>query len=220
MDVAEIVQSVSLIVAALSVVFGVNAWQREFVGKRRIELAEDALALFYEARDAIRYIRSPLGHVGEGSSRQAAENESPREKEIYDRASVVFERYNKHQELFNKIHSMRYRFISHFGKGAAQPFDDLRSIVNDIFFSSFMLARYWSEQDRRYWRNDEERQKHLQEIDRWEAVFWDRLSDKDPITPRLEAVVLGIETRCRAIIERKTIEQRAWGFISKLWQRE
>ena len=44
--------------AAGVAIYGIRSWRREFRGKRQIELAEDVLALFYEARDAITAIRS------------------------------------------------------------------------------------------------------------------------------------------------------------------
>ena len=147
MDVVGILESISVIFASLivsfTVIFGVNAWRREYIGKRKLELAEEVLALFYEARDAIRYIRNPSGYVGEGSTRNAAPNESPEEKQISDNAYVVFERYNKRQDLFNKLYSMRYRYMAQFGKDSAKPFDDLNKIVNDIFISARMLSHYW-----------------------------------------------------------------------------
>ena len=47
MNIADVITAVSVAIAALAFVVGVNAWRREFVGKRRIELAENVLALFY-----------------------------------------------------------------------------------------------------------------------------------------------------------------------------
>ena len=220
MTAADILESISIIIAAWTVIIGVNAWRREFIGKRRIELAEEVLALFYEARDAISYIRSPFGHGGEGSSRKSSEGESPEEKQIYDNAYVVVERYNKNLELFNKIYSMRYRFMAQFGKEASVPFDDLRKIVNDIFISSRMLAHYWKDQGRRTWKTEAEFKEHLEEMHKYEAVFWEMSADRDPITPRVNAVISNIEDRCNAIIGKKTTLQRLWVWISKLWHKE
>ena len=81
MAIAEIIAAS---VASFAVIYGVNAWRREYVGKRKIELAEEVLALFYEARDVISYIRNPFSVAGEGSTRNAAPNESPEEKQIND----------------------------------------------------------------------------------------------------------------------------------------
>ena len=217
MDVADIIQSISIIIAALSVALGFSAWRREFVGKRRIELAEDVLALFYEAHDAIRYIRNPFARVGEGSSRKANESETPEEKQINDTAYVVFERYNNRQELFNKIHSMRYRFMAQFGKEAAQPFDDLHKTINDIFISAQMLTHYWLQQGRN-WTSDEEFKEHLAKMNEYEAVFWEKSVDNDPISPRVNAILIDIENRCHTIIQNKTTCQRLWGWLCRYRQ--
>jgi hypothetical protein len=204
MSVLNSLQSISVIVASVvgsgTVIYGINAWRREYAGKRKLELAEEVLALFYEARDAIRFIRNPFGYVGEGSSREAAANESPEEKRINDQANVVFERYSQRKELFNKINSMRYRYMAQFGKDSAKPFDNLNGIISDIFGAAQMLAYYWKRQGSRQWKNEEERQQHLEEMHKSEAVFWQMTPAKDEITPRLEAVISEIEAQSAKII--------------------
>ena len=140
MVVADILQSISLIIAAWAVIVGVNAWRREYIGKKRHELAEEILALFYEARDVIRSIRNPFGYAGEGSTRNAGVNETPEQKDINDRAFVVIERYNKNRELFNKIHSMRYRYMAQFGEESANPFID--SLILSILMFNFLTSSY------------------------------------------------------------------------------
>ncbi len=200
MDVTNILESISLIVAAWTVIIGVNAWRREYIGKRKLELAEEVLVLFYEAQDAIRYIRNPFGYGGEGSTRNVAPNELPEEKQINDNAHVVFERYNKRQDLFNKLYSMRYRYMARFGKDAAKPFDELNKIVNDIFISARMLPHYWKAQGHRQWKDDAEFRKHLDEMHKYEAVFWEMTPDRDHITPRVNAVISEIEAQCLKII--------------------
>jgi hypothetical protein len=200
MDIANILASISIILAAWTVIIGINAWRREYVGKRKLELAEDVLALFYEARDVISYIRNPFGYVGEGSTRKAAPNESPEEKQINDNAYVVFERYNKNQDLFNKLYSMRYRYMARFGKDSAKPFDDLRNIVNEIFISARMLSHYWKEQGHRTWKSEKEFKKHLEEMQKHEAIFWEMNADKDTIIPKVNAVISDIEAQCLKII--------------------
>jgi hypothetical protein len=41
-------------------VYGLGTWRAQTAGKRKLELAEEALILFYEARDAVKAIRSPF----------------------------------------------------------------------------------------------------------------------------------------------------------------
>lgn len=212
MDFTNILQSISVIIAAIVVIFGINAWRREYIGKRNVDLAEEVLALFYEARDVIRYIRSPFGVVGEGSTRSSDPKESPEEKQINDGAYVVFERYSKRQDLFNKIYSMRYRYMARFGKDSAKPFDDLNKIVNEIFSSARMLAYYRRDQSYRTWQNEEEFKQHLKEMREQEAIFWEMSPDKDPIKPRLDAAIADIEAHSLKIIGRQnTFQQiRQW----------
>ena len=211
MVVANILESISLIIAAWAVIIGVNAWRREYIGKRRLELAEEILSMFYEARDVIRYIRNPFGDIEEGSTRNASPNESPEEKQINDNAYVVFERYNKRQDLFSKLYSMRYRYMAQFGRDSAKPFDDLYKIVNEIFISAQMLPHYWREQGHRQWKDEAEFQKHLDKMHKHEAVFWEMTPDRDQITPRVDAVISDIEAQSLKV----TNEQGIWQKITK-----
>jgi hypothetical protein len=54
MELSEFAKNLSVIIGALALISGIRAWKREYIGKRKIELAEDTLMLFYQARDAIR----------------------------------------------------------------------------------------------------------------------------------------------------------------------
>jgi hypothetical protein len=122
MGFSEFLKDLSIIVASCTAIYGIGSWRREYVGKKRAELAEEVLCLFYEARDAVQHIRNPFSRSNEGSSRKAGENETPEQKEAYDRAYVLFERFNTHIDLFSKMHSIRYRFMAQFGTDAGKPF--------------------------------------------------------------------------------------------------
>jgi hypothetical protein len=202
MDYSELIKNISLTLASLTAVYGIDQWRREHRGKRQAELAEDTLTLFYEAQDAIHHIRNIFSFGGEGSSRKPGENETPEEKDAYDKAYVVFERFNTHIELFNKIHATRYRFMAQFGVEAAQPFDDLRKIVNEIQISARRLGQLWAKQDRRH-RTQQQEEDHFAQIQKYEAVFWEGSEDEDPINPKLKKCVAEIEKTCREILSAK-----------------
>jgi hypothetical protein len=93
MDWTELIKNISIIIASWTAVYGTDQWRRECRGKRQAELAEEVLSLFYEAQDAVRHIRNPFGFGGEGASRKAGENETPEEKDAFDKAFVIFERF-------------------------------------------------------------------------------------------------------------------------------
>lgn len=199
-EIAQLAQSASVILASLFAIYGFDAWRREHIGKRRIELAEEVLALFYQARDSISEIRSPFGHCGEGSTRKPSPHEPPEHKEKLDRAYVLIERYKQHSELFSRIRAIRYRFMALLGKDAAHPFDSLNRIVNELIMSSQRMARLstvpeWSTRSPAI---EERNHKEFLEIF---AVYYASYGDDDPISPRVDEAVSEIEQICRGIIE-------------------
>jgi len=191
----EIVNTLAIVIASIVAICGISAWRKEFQGKRRIELAEEVLVLFYEARDAITAIRSPFGFLGEGLTRKPQEAETEQEKEARDRAYVVYERFDKRKEVFSKLHSKRYQFMARFGTDKTKPFDDLRHVVIDIQCAANELAELWCEVPL-----DEEHKKRLREqIKEQKSIFW-YSGKKDLLVPRLEKAISDIETVCRPII--------------------
>jgi hypothetical protein len=201
-EAASVAQSASVILAALFAVYGLDSWRREHVGKRRIELAEDVLANFYQAKDAIEHMRSPFGFGGEGTTRKRAENEKAEHSQALDGAYVLIERYRTHAELFAKLHSMRYRFMAQVSVEAAKPFDDLNRVVNELISSAHEMARLstvpeWSI------RTEEAEEKHHERVQKVHAIYYGTGGDDDPIHSRVLKVVENIETTCRGIIESK-----------------
>lgn len=202
MNAAEIIQSVSIIIAAWSVIIGVNAWRREYVGKRKLELAEEVLSLFYKSRDVIRAIRNPGSSIGEGSTRNASPNETPEEKRIYDQAYVTHERYAKQSELFSKLYSMRYRYMAMFGRDSAKPFDDLAMVIAEILSAADTVVYYWRDQlFQSESESREQRQVRLDKIRQYESIIWKMNPEKDSITPRIEQIVSQIEAKTHPILE-------------------
>jgi hypothetical protein len=205
MEFSEFAKNLSVIIGALALISGIRAWKREYIGKRKIELAEDTLMLFYQARDAIRAIRSPFGIVGEGSSRQKADHETESETELLNRAYVVHERYQKHEDTFNKLQSIRYRFMARFGRINEAPFIELYQILNDIFISAQMLGTHYWKRQGRVKMEGEEFKKHLDEMHEHESIFWFQGEKRDKIGPRVEKVINQIEDITKETLAEKDI---------------
>jgi len=187
------ISALAVTVAAISVVFGVNAWRREFVGKRRIELVEDMLAAFYEAEDAIRHIRNPAGFTGEGKTRERGPGESEQESKVRDNAYVVIERYQHHNEQFAQLRSLKYRAMATFGEEAKEPFDEIARVLNQIFFAAHMLgSHFWQHAEWEAAREVGQREKHNQSVQKYEAIFW-QAGDDDEIGRRVHSAVEAIE---------------------------
>lgn len=197
MSAADVITSISVAIAALSFVVGISAWKREFVGKRRIELAESVLALFYEAEDAIREMRNPFSSSEEGSTRKRAENELAEESELLDQAYVVIERYKKREKLFAQLRSMKYRVMASFGEDSGEPFNELNRVLNEIFTAARMLgSHYWPRQGR-VPMDEEEFKHHLADMHKHETVFWFISEDRDEVGPRVRKAVEDFESITR-----------------------
>ena len=197
----EILKNISLLIAIWVAIYGIDSWRRSHIGTRQIELAEETLALFYEASDAIKHIRHPLGYSNETEEIVRNKNETEAQFEARKKASVVFHRYNKNQELFNKIHASRYRFMAQISKEKAKPFEELHNLLMEIIIAARMLSRLWPAEDNH--RTPEQSEKHRKKIEKYESVFWDGAEDEDPINPKLEKIILDIEDICQDIISGK-----------------
>lgn len=204
MSYSEILKDFSIIVASCTAIYGIGSWRREYIGKKHVELAEEVLCLFYEAKDAVQHIRNPFGQSNEGSSRKADENETPEQKQAFDRAYVLIERFNTHIELFNKMHSIRYRFMAQFGTDAGKPFEDFRRTLNEIQVSAQALARAWAE-NYRHFRTETQQTYHNDFIKKQENIFWEGLHEEDTIKPKVEKCIDDIEKICRPIIDNKSV---------------
>lgn len=196
----ELINSISLFIGIWVAIYGIESWRREYKGKKEIDLAEETLSLFYEAKDVIAYIRHPFSNAHETEDIERINGESEAEYNARKNASVVFKRYNMHIELFNKIYSMRYRFMAHFGKDKEKPFEELNYIVREITVAARMLSRLWPIGT---FTTNEDFEKHQKRIEKYEGVFWAGANEEDPINPKVEKIVDEIEKYCERIIEAK-----------------
>ncbi|MDC5842434.1 hypothetical protein OPW33_24210 [Vibrio europaeus] len=179
---------IAIISACWAIVSGVGAWKREFIGKRRIELAEEVLATFFEIKDAIAFIRSPFTSIGEGETRVVGKREKPEETELLNRGHIVFERYEKKREVFVRFETLKYKFMAAYGAESEEIFKDTSKTVNSIFNSARQLAtRYWQRQGN-VKMSESEFEKHLKKMEQHEDIFWDTWEEDDVIRKQLQVI--------------------------------
>lgn len=193
-ELITITQAGAVVMASWAVISGVGAWKREFIGKRKIDLAEQTLAKFFEVNDAIAFIRNPFSSGNEGSTREKGEHETEAETELLNRGYIVVERYQKRELVFSEFQTLKYKFMATFGKETEQIFTDTARALNSIFVSARMLAtHYWQRQGRVHMEADEF-QRHLDEMHRHEGIFWDIQTDDDEIRKQLNSVLQRLES--------------------------
>lgn len=187
-NLTDIGQAVAVIAACWAIISGVGAWKREFIGKRKIELAEEVLATYFEVKDAIAYMRNPFSNGEEGKTRQRGANERQEESALLDRGYIVFERYNAKKDIFTKFSTLKYRFMASFGSETESIFKDTSTLLNRIFVSAQMLATHYWQRQGRVQMSDEEFKRHLEEMHSHEGVFWDRMKEDDEIRSELKKI--------------------------------
>lgn len=211
----EFLRDISLLIGIWVAIYGIDSWRREYIGRRRIELAEDVLALFYEAADAIRWMRSPGGYSGELDKIVRHEGETERAFEARKSASIVFVRYDQKQELFNRIYAIRYRFMAQLGKSNIAPFNTLHSITSELFVAARMKALLLTKE---HFRTENQYHEHHDKLLKYEESLWDSFAEEDPINPKLEEMIRDIERISSGVIEGQST---LFGFLSKrLWWRK
>jgi hypothetical protein len=168
---------------------GVNAWRTEALGRRKAELAEEVLAQFYRARDALIWARLPAEGAGApasspGSAEAAAGGASA--------MGAPIERLNQASQVFSELQASRYRFMAYFGEDAAQPFEDLRKVHNDVVDASARLIRARGKVASANGAADQEA---------WRSTIGWGAHDQDRLADRLDRAVRAIERICRPLIE-------------------
>jgi len=202
--IALLKDSLSVVAAALAV-WGIGAWRRDFVGKRRIELAEEALRLFYQARDAIAAMRAPMAFGAEMADVVRDDRESSEKFHWRQTVAPLFKRYNERTELFAQLSALRYRFMARFGEKSAEPFQQIQHIVHSLFVSANMLVQTADDvpvigaEDGGVQAKARE---HRRELRRgWEADIWGVGDEHDKISKKVDEIVKSIEVVCRPIIK-------------------
>jgi hypothetical protein len=199
-NVAESLKSASIVVASWVAIWGISAWRREHVGKKRLDTAEEMLSLFYQARDAIGEIRSPGSFASEASGRARSPYESEEDASIRDRAYIPIARYQRQSEFFGKLKSLRYSAMAQFGPHFGKPFDDLDQVVREILAATSTLANLW-----RNLGGPENAGRNLELMRKLEARIWAGASadgGTDEMAVRIDTIVSEVETLARPQIDR------------------
>jgi hypothetical protein len=194
----KVIQAATTLIGCGVAVWGINAWRRQLRGKREYELAEEALALMYDCRTRLRAIRNPLGYSGEGSTREKQPDETPEQTRALNLAFVAWERYEKRQDSFDRLYSIRYRFATLFGHEAASPIGEIQTALNRVLLAAKTLGGLWSRAGHSHSPGAEEQMFRM--IQDQEAIFWGSGGSSDEIDSKVENAVKRLETQCSRIL--------------------
>lgn len=193
--VVDILQGLAVTGASVAAVLGINAWKREHLGKRRIELAEEVLVNLYKAQEVLERIRQPHFQPGEGSTRIGHVDETERERELYNTAFIIMERYNKNIETFKPIYALQYKFKAVFGPEDYKVFEEFKSVFWTIREAFIQRANLLKERD----QIGESSQKLLDWEELWRVnarIYEASDGGDDPIARQIANVIAKVEKIC------------------------
>jgi len=197
----ELVKAIPNVVTAITAIVGVsiaacglNKWRAETIGKRKTELAEQALIAFYEARDVFVWVRSRGIFGGEGESRTPDDGEGKTQQRKRNTYFVPIERLKSEKELFARLQSLRYAFVAHFGEATREPFEAITSVHHDILTTASVLIQITYDDEGIGHRVDEGEEALRSKIG------WGRAQRPDDIDVKIDKAVRDIENVCRPVL--------------------
>lgn len=196
----DVVQAGAVIVASFVALYGISSWRREYVGKRRMELAEEVLAMFYEAKDALQDVRAPFSFHGEGSSRVPGPNESTERKENLDYAFITLERLKAASELFSRLFSARYRFMAAFGRNAGAPFYEMNRLIHELRTTAWYHGEHLNTPEF-VLQTQQQIQDHQKEAQKIRRVLFSIYGTPDEFASKVDDVIDEVDRTCRAVIQ-------------------
>jgi hypothetical protein len=197
----ELVKAAPSVVTAITAIYGLgiakaglDKWRVETVGKRKAELAEQALIAFYEARDVFVSVRSRGIFGGEGNSRTPAAGESETQQQKRNTYFIPIERLTREKVLFAQLQTLRYAFAAHFGESSSEPFAAIYSVHTEIMASASVLIQITHDDDDKGHAFERSAESLLN------SIGWGRVARPDDIDRKIEKAVQDIERICRPVL--------------------
>jgi hypothetical protein len=184
---------------------GLIGWRIQLIGKRRTELAEEALLVFAKAVDAMASIRVPMSLAGE---RHALRKElgKPEDKKLPGEAyRITLWRLDKWNDRFAELRRVQLLCRYHFGEAAHDAFEQLHNARHRVAVAAHMGA------DCDALPAQPETITLLRE---WQATIWAGVVQPDAIADAVSAAQRDLE----AILKPHLRADAALLPIAALWQ--
>ena len=193
-DIAAIAQAGAAIIVAVGTIIGLSKWRNDIAWKRKLEVAERTLMLFYRAREVIKSSRD-----FEISPDETSEDTNRDDRDLQGLFSQKYtqtplNKLNKENELFAEIKTIRFLFIFHLNNSSEKPFQELTEIVDQIKEGSAGLKSLPA------LKNIEVNDKLRHLINKWKDGFYQK-RENDPINKRLDEAIAQIEATCRPYLK-------------------
>ena len=89
-----------------------------------------------------------------------------------------------------------------FGADKVKPFDDIRSIINDLFYATERLPSYW-DWDKDELKSEQESKKCQEKVRELQRILFKTSDENDPIETSVNIIIKEIEKIYDKVIRRK-----------------
>jgi hypothetical protein len=201
---AKVLGALSPIVTVGLAVYALFVWRVQLVGKRRYEIAEEALSCSQAVVYALEDIRNPAALDTEGSTREKSKTETEDQTFHLNRAFIPFERRRKYDDQFTDLAKSIVLAQTHYGTELADAMRVLQKAEESVARAARFVYRV---SDPRM----EKTKDQVRLIQERQAVIWqtredtpDDKSNDDALSRKIDAAMATIERVCRAALVEPT----------------
>jgi len=194
--------------ALVTLFIGLVGWRIQLIGKRRTELAEEALLVFANAVDAMASIRAPISFAGEHAALRKELGEPEDKKLPGEDFRIILFRLDKRNERFAELRRVQLLCRYHFGEAAHDAFEQLHRARHRVWVAAHMGATVRDDN----WEATPENMKLRRE---WQDAIWAGAAHPDPIADAASAAQRDLE----AILTPHLRADAAWLPVAVGWRR-
>lgn len=167
---------------------GLNSWYKEYKYKKRSELAEEILCMFYQMQDVISWVRCPLALHYEMTEIKnqlgPASDCDANEKYAY---LVPKLRIQEKRDFISSFYALKYPAKVKLNKELAPCFDIVKKYINSISINSSHLF-------------SSNKGLSLKSREKMEAIIWEGVGEPDTIVQDVSKIVKNVECICEKYI--------------------
>lgn len=185
----QMITALAAAAAAFAAWRGVDAWRRQIIGSKQIELAAEILEKTYEIENILQIARSP---VGEGSEHTAIKELTEEQFDDMGIAYLIpFHRISENAKIIAEWRVIRFRARAIVGEELIQHFNNIYNLFIQVRSASIFLAK-----------NHERAPDQTRE--KMESRIWDQ-GKEDVINAELQNEIRAIENILIPIIKKEQI---------------
>lgn len=191
---AKLLEVSSSVTVAVCAVLALDAWKKEFIGKKKIEFAANLVKKAYEINDLISFVRSPFSRKTETDEIEKEIN-LENSSDIKGNSSFLIPKYRliKIDEQIRNFFVLRSEAVMYFGKDIKYIFDKIIEIKTKISISSNVLYRESKKASPKQRPEDEQ-------------IIWETDDEDDPIKKELNTIIKDLEINLEPLYKKEHFE--------------